>query len=320
MRTIIILVFFSLFTAFTSNAKPWIDMDARMLSGTDLEAANAGLQNANTARSEANAFQADAIFKGKAGTLVAQGDSWFDYPFYNVLKYLKWKHDFKIESIAENGEWLETMAYDENKLKELALTVRELRDQGIKPRGILLSGGGNDISGLQLTVLLNHRNSNQAPIDETVLDDFFSVRLRRDMIALISVATQLSYDYFNEPIPIFIHGYAYPVPDGRGYLGTSLLSGPWLKPSFNKKGYDIETDEAELATEIMARLVDKYNQVLQEISDLPAMAHVHYVDLRDLLSNSQGTYKDDWGNELHPTMSGFEKIADEFAAIIGETP
>ena len=34
------------------------------------------------------------------GTLIAEGDSWFDYPFVDVLKSLDDRHGFEIESVA----------------------------------------------------------------------------------------------------------------------------------------------------------------------------------------------------------------------------
>jgi hypothetical protein len=35
-----------------------------------------------------------------------------------------------------------------------------------------------------------------------------------------------------------LHGYDYPVPDGRGVLGGGgALPGPWLDPAFRAKGF-----------------------------------------------------------------------------------
>ena len=56
-------------------------------------------------------------------------------------------------------------------------------------------------------------------------------------------------------IPILIHGYAHPVPDGRPFLTGWPLPGPWLQPGFSAKGY-VHDDPADLGrnTQVMERL------------------------------------------------------------------
>ena len=72
----------------------------------------------------------------------------------------------------------------------------------------------------------------------------------------------------------------------------------------------------------MATLVDKFNDVLSGLPDEKGLNHVHYVNLRNTLSNDLGRedgkrkYKKDWGDELHPTNEGFAKVASEFARVI----
>lgn len=46
------------------------------------------------------------------GTLMAEGDSWFDYPWKNVLSCLEDKHGYDVESMAHKGDHVEHMAYD----------------------------------------------------------------------------------------------------------------------------------------------------------------------------------------------------------------
>jgi hypothetical protein len=46
-------------------------------------------------------------------------------------------------------------------------------------------------------------------------------------------------------------------------------------------------------------------------------SHVRYVDLRGTLSSAlPAGYKTDWGNELHPTKSGFAKVTVRIAAAL----
>src|SRR5512143_3577372 len=45
-----------------------------------------------------------------AGVLIAEGDSWFDYPLQDVLKLLEDEHGFDVESVAHRGDRIEDMA------------------------------------------------------------------------------------------------------------------------------------------------------------------------------------------------------------------
>src|SRR5262245_4034094 len=48
--------------------------------------------------------------KGQNGLIVAEGDSWFDYPFHDVLERLEDKFGFRVESVAHKGDTIEEMA------------------------------------------------------------------------------------------------------------------------------------------------------------------------------------------------------------------
>src|SRR5229473_2502907 len=44
------------------------------------------------------------------GLLIAEGDSWFDYPFHDVLRLLEDDHGYDVESVAHRGDTVEDMA------------------------------------------------------------------------------------------------------------------------------------------------------------------------------------------------------------------
>jgi hypothetical protein len=118
-------------------------------------------------------------------------------------------------------------------------------------------------------------------------------------------------------VPTVIHGYDYPVPDGRGYMGGLwVLPGPWLAPGFRKKGY--EDSLLQLRCELMTQLIDRFNSVIQGIAGKPGLGHLHYLDLRGTLpkQTAGGDYKRWWNDELHPTERGFHKIAIRFDRLI----
>ena len=283
-------------------------------------AKTAALVSANIAIQQAAELAGGKEYSDESGILVAQGDSWYAYPFYNVLTYLEARHHYRVESVAHNGEWLDSMAYDPNQLSGLAHAFKKLRDKKKRPRAILLSGGGNDIAGPQLTLLLTHRRSGEAPLDEKLVREVVERRLRIGMLALIAATSHLCREYFDDStIPIFIHGYSYPVPDGRGYLGGMwFLPGPWLRPAFDTKGYAHSRNDLQIATDAMRKIIADYNDVLQGVPALAKPANVHYIRVINTLTNDLDKYRDDWGNELHPTPKGFGRVADVFATELGK--
>lgn len=247
--------------------------------------------------------------------LIAEGDSWFDYPMCDILTCLDDQHGYEIESVAHAGDKIESMAYDTNQVKKIVSLFDKLKRYGGTPHAILLSGGGNDFAGKEFGMLLNHKKSKSSGINRGVLNAILNDRLKEAYIILIAQVTKACKDRFGQPVPIIIHGYAYPVPDGRGFFsGWGPLPGPWLEPGFREKGFEKLQERIDLVKE----LIDGFNDMLQKVAAIKNFGHVHYIDLRPELSNAtaKNQYKNDWSDELHPTAAGFAKIAKRFANVI----
>jgi lysophospholipase L1-like esterase len=248
----------------------------------------------------------------RVGVLVAEGDSWFDYPWHDVLRMLEDHHGYDVESVAHKGDSVESMAYG-GQLEELTRLIERLLRQGVVPKAILLSGGGNDVAGTEWSMLLDHVRSAHAGLNEAVLSGVVDQRVFDAYVALIAGITRICRVRAGRPIPIIVHGYAHPVPDGRGVLGGwGPLPGPWLQPGFRNKGFSDPDDCLAMA----AKLIDRFNTMLRRVCTLKPFDHVRYVDVRNELSNGSD-YKTWWTNELHPTARGFEAVAKRFAREIG---
>jgi hypothetical protein len=247
--------------------------------------------------------------RARSGTLIAEGDSWFDYPMHDVLRLLEDDYLFDVESVAHRGDCVEDMAHSGGQFEEFARRLEKLLRDGKVPRAILLSGGGNDIAGNEFAVLLNHAASSLPVLNEDIMRGVIDVRLRAAYASIIGGLTTIAMSFLNRPIPIVTHGYDYAVPDGRGFLGGFwLLPGPWLQPGFRKKGYDDLTDNKA----VVVQLIDRFNAMLEDVSSHPEFAHVHYLNLRNTLPND-ATYKSYWANELHPSGRGFDLVTKKFA-------
>lgn len=253
-----------------------------------------------------------------AGTLVAQGDSWFDYPWHDILKLLEDRYGYSVESVAHRGERVEDMAYANGQLEGLTRILEKTIRRGTPPKAILLSGGGNDIAGAEFGMLLNHAHSALAGLNQEILAGVIDQRIRVAYITILGAVTELCKAQVGKPLPIVVHGYDHPVPDGRGFLGGWLFfPGPWLEPGFRAKGYSDLILRISLAKE----LIDRFNQMLQSVVSLASFTeHVRYVDLRGTLSTSPEDYQDWWANELHPTPRGFEAVTRRLESVLATLP
>jgi lysophospholipase L1-like esterase len=246
-----------------------------------------------------------------AGVLVAEGDSWFDYPFHDVLSDLEDIYGFDVESVAHKGDTVEDMAYSGGQLDAFARRVEKVLRTGVRPRAILLSGGGNDVAGDEFAILLNHATSSIAGLNEFIVTGVIDQRVRDAYATILQAITEICRGTIGQPVPIVVHGYDYPVPDGRGFLGGwGPLPGPWLEPGFRRKGYEAMA----LRRSICKTLIDRFNVMLGNLAGKAPFAHVRYLDLRGTLSGAD--YRDSWANELHPTPKGFEKVTEKFAGAV----
>ncbi|MEJ1095424.1 MULTISPECIES: hypothetical protein [unclassified Pseudoxanthomonas] len=272
-------------------------------------------------RTQAERRRAKAIAKVKlapgmsvrsAGIVVAEGDSWFDYPFNDILKGLEDDHGYDVESVAQRGHRVEDMAYSEGQLDDFARRIEKVMRNGTAPKAILVSGGGNDIAGPELAVMINHAMSNIAGLNNEVVAGIIDTRLSNAYITILSAITRVCEVKVGSVVRIVLHGYDYPVPDGRGVLGGAWkLPGPWLEPSFRMKGYG----DMQVRIALMKALIDRFNAMLLGLTRRPGFGHVKFVDLRRTLSTASD-YKKWWGNELHPTESGFTAVTKKIAAAI----
>jgi hypothetical protein len=244
--------------------------------------------------------------------LVAEGDSWFDYPWTDVLRILEDTYSYTVESVASKGDRIEEMAYGGGQLEELTRRLERLFQRNAIPHAILISGGGNDVAGAEFGMLLNHANSAAPGLNESVMQGVIDQRVRLAYITMLSSISHVCAQHGHPGIPILVHGYDYPVPDGRGFLGGwGFFPGPWLEPGFREKGYMGLARRKQLARQ----LIDRFNSMLAAVVALPELSHVKYVDLRNTLSTDVD-YKRWWDNELHPTRLGFERVVQRMRAFL----
>jgi hypothetical protein len=259
-----------------------------------------------------------------AGYLLAVGDSWFDYPIHDVLTKLDDNYGYNIESSAHKGDPIEAMVSHVGQLDKFARCMDKRVALGATPKAILVSGGGDDIAGKEFGMLINNIELPIAGWNDQVIAGVIDTRIAEAYRVMFLSINALCQKDLDRTFPILVHGYDYPVPDGRGFLGGwGPLPGPWLKPGFDEKLFS----DITATTRMMTVLIDRFNTMLQNLVQEPGFQNVTYIDLRGTLSNSQTNYKAWWANELHPTgdtlfgaSDGFAAIAAKFQAVLSKLP
>jgi lysophospholipase L1-like esterase len=158
--------------------------------------------------------------------------------------------------------------------------------------------------------MLNPPGIGENPLDEAGVSSFIDGTLVTYYDTVIKTLAA------NTDIPILIHGYDHPIPDGRGDKLLIATSGPWLQPIFKLRGYDLHnSDHLTLAREVMQRLFDRLNSAIEKVAAAyPDRAY--YVKLTGTLAENFGDadkYQMLWRDELHPNEQGFDLLAARIA-------
>jgi hypothetical protein len=237
--------------------------------------------------------------------LIAQGDSWFDYPLpllapSDVIAHLRsMPLSPTILSLAHHGEAAEDML-GVRKLKMLKEQLEDVAHNGAFD-AILFSGGGNDLVGDQFRLWINDSatvdgDSAQALRDNRAADILGVVQAAyEDLVAMRDkIATQE-----NRSIPIFVHSYDFAIPSGIGVCGA----GPWIKPGLDDRGWSQDDGPS-----IVKALLLEFDELLNSMA-------AHAADF--IVVPTQGTLSaGQWANELHPTPEGFAAITAKFVTAL----
>lgn len=234
-------------------------------------------------------------------TLVAEGDSWFDYrPGTDVIDCLRAFHGYRILNQATAGDTLENMIYGTQITRQfqpvspsIAIVLDRLQQH--RPKALLFSGGGNDIAGDEFASFLNHGGSGLPTLRTDYVATMIDVVFRRYFEDLITKVADVS-----PTTTIVVHGYGHTRPTGIG-VGWWLFqfAGPWLRPALARK----RILDAEEQLQAVATMIDRYNAMLASLAaDHHRFVHV---DLREELDPDS-----DWANELHLRNSAYRRVAD----------
>ncbi len=247
----------------------------------------------------------------KHATIVAEGDSWFDYPIKgDLLDVLRKTHGYVVHEVSRAGALLEDMVYGSERnywgrekpqiIRTMDLVAR------VKPTIVLISGGGNDIAGDELPAYINRKAPGVERLRDGSVDHLvFTVFRRAYEVFIKSIQNVAERGGFE--VTVIGHTYDFPNPDGRGYSLTGLIPGfsyvgPWLKPALTLKGYG-EEEGREIIKQFLEKFANLHEQLTQQFNGKFQTAKLQ--GTLDPLKTS------DWEDEMHPTWSGFTRLGQK---------
>jgi hypothetical protein len=238
---------------------------------------------------------------------LAVGDSWFDYPldgnspsFSNtaiaaqltqvghppplVLSYAHFGQATTAVLTYENQQAIVDVVSDPNQWVNGA------------PDAILASMGGDDLVGDQFAIYLDYQGAGldvarfQGALD-SVAASYMDLFALRDAIA--------------PGAPVFGHCYDYAIPNGA----APICAGPWLLPSLEFSGYDVNEGLA-----VVSAMIDRFHGMLQGLAVIPANRFI-LIDTRNTLARAAYA-QNGWANELHPYPTGFGLLTQKWLAAL----
>jgi lysophospholipase L1-like esterase len=243
--------------------------------------------------------------------LLADGDSWFDYPLNGSVFGPHTDVIAQLPGVCSIPPTILNLAhYGYTSTQEMGYARQQAISKAISDPSngvfdaILMSGGGNDIAGDSLCIWLNDAadvgNDPTRAVNQTRFTAAVNM-VKASYLDLIALRDDLL-----PGAPIFVHDYDYAIPSGKSASILGVYSmGPWLKPSLEYCGW---TDPAQGAA-IIKGVMQQFAAMLAELASQPENNLVHV--------QTQGTTDvSTWPNELHPGPDGFRAVAKKIAAAL----
>ena len=245
--------------------------------------------------------------------LYAEGDSWFQFPFFLRDLIDDLGMEYLIYDTSKAGDTLKDML-DPNKREYLNTLTRLIHLENRNVQGFLFSGAGNDVIGSDeenisyLQSMVKDFDPNQS------LEWHLDTEATRERLAFIESAYQSLFESIETRFPflafpnlrVFIHGYDYvqvkSLPDvnpDKPFWAANWTGDPLRAHNF---------PDNETGSSLIRILIDKLNAITRKVCEESPRGV--YVDLRGTVLPTQ------WADELHADDHGFANAAKKFSEIL----
>jgi hypothetical protein len=237
--------------------------------------------------------------------ILAEGDSWFEYPISEDL-LVPLGEKYAIFSLAKAGD-----SFTEIEDQDELFPTLDNPPPGREFHIVMLSLGGNEVMGHIEDFV--HQNDPARPDEDYILPNFApmleGVRDKFDAIARRILGSG--------PQHVILHGYDYPDPRFPPEPTESPNGSQWIGPPLM---HQRRIGQITTYREIANRMADQFNAMLATIAARPQyQGRVHAVRLLGTIGKRNKTQAADptlWVDEIHGTDKGFRTLARKFETVI----
>jgi hypothetical protein len=256
-------------------------------------------------------FKARRLLGERLPVIVAEGDSWFEFPFLLDDVVDQFDAAYHIWDVSAAGDTLMNMVNDAPEYIEAIAQQEEV------PKVFMFSGAGNDFVG---------EEPDGTSVVFRVLRDFEPGRPASWYLETNAFAERVAFiergyrtllgaveREFRSRVSTVMHGYDHAIPatPGDPRRPSWAKVDQWLGAPLTQRGI---TDPA-LQRQIIRLMIDRLNEVQRRLCGGNvgggAFKTAFHVDIRNTLGSVA-----EWADELHPTDAGFGKVAQRFAPVL----
>lgn len=249
------------------------------------------------------------ISSGYSGPIiVAEGDSWFEYPNSEDL-LVRLGEKYAVLGLAKAGDSFSEVTGENDELFQTLKNPPRGKDFHI----VMLSLGGNEVMGHIEDFV--HEYEYGRPDEKYILPEFRvmleDVKKKYNAIIqrIINNGTQ----------HVILHGYDYPDPRYPRERDEEANGAQWIGPPLNNlRNIGTITTYRCIAN----MLLDDFNAMLIEVANRPEhQGRVHYVRLLGTIGKedkNRSAIPGLWVDEIHGSNEGFKLLAKKFEPTIDQ--
>ena len=221
--------------------------------------------------------------------IVAEGDSWFQYPILLLDTLDQLYKRYAIRSFAEAGDTLANYLKKKEYLRAIGEESADI---------FLVSGGGNDVLGEEFQHFLRDKPDKEDTTPKRYLNQTFFNQLDTLENLYSEMFSELLTSY--PDLHMLVHCYDYIIPvDKRKDQDKFSWSGKYMV----EKKIEPQAERENLIRYIVDQFATRVQSVTQQDE---FQGKVSFIDTRGLIDRNH------WFDEIHPINEGFELVAGKF--------
>lgn len=229
--------------------------------------------------------------------IVAEGDSWFQYPIklLDIIDQLYKR--YAVKSFAEAGDTLKNYLDK----KEYLDAIREEN-----AKFFIVSGGGNDMVGDEFQFFLKNVPDPEDTSPKRYLNQKFYAELDKLEALYTEMFDELLAKY--PSLQILVHCYDYVIPVDTTSPGNENKTS-WSGKYMLEKGIIPQSERENLIRFILDSFAAKLTQL---VAKPKFKNNITFIDTRGIVDRHS------WFDEIHPTNEGYELVTNKFFEKIEE--